>query len=282
MRLPKAHQVVLGIGVAMFVFVIASGVMPAITHWHDNSPIQREVFVNVPTAMKVAFYAAVATMLLIVAWLASLRVQQLRARPARRPAHDPQERREARQELPQRRVDADAAARPRRRRHALVPLLRVRLAVHRDRDQRDRPPDARPLQVPARPDVPGVLGRRRGRGDHVPGRHRLGDRPALRAAPVPHPHQDQARGRDHPRHVPRHRAHRLLRRSGAHRVRGQARASRSGRSSATRSRTSIDTWSLHTLDASCTGGCGACTSWRSSRSSRSCRPRSCATCSRRR
>jgi Fe-S oxidoreductase/nitrate reductase gamma subunit len=75
MRLPKAHQVVLGIGIAMFFFVIASGVMPAITGWHDNSAIQREVFVDVPTAMKVAFYAAVATMLLVVAWLASLRVQ---------------------------------------------------------------------------------------------------------------------------------------------------------------------------------------------------------------
>src|SRR5882757_7688082 len=75
MRLPKAHQVVLGAGIALFVFVIASGVVPAITGWHDTSTVQREVFVNVPTALKVAFYGAVATMLLIVAWLASLRVQ---------------------------------------------------------------------------------------------------------------------------------------------------------------------------------------------------------------
>src|SRR5882757_6280579 len=74
MRVPRAHQVVLGVGVAMFVFVIASGVVPAITGWHDHSPVQREVFVNVPTAMKVAFYGAVATMLLVVAWLASLRM----------------------------------------------------------------------------------------------------------------------------------------------------------------------------------------------------------------
>ncbi len=59
----------------MFVFVIASGVVPAITGWHDHSDVQREVFVNVPTALKVAFYGAVATMLLIVAWLASIRVQ---------------------------------------------------------------------------------------------------------------------------------------------------------------------------------------------------------------
>ena len=75
MRLPKAHQLVLGLGIAMFFFVIASGIAPAITGWHDHSLIQREVFVNVPTAMKVAFYAAVATSLLVVAWLSSLRVQ---------------------------------------------------------------------------------------------------------------------------------------------------------------------------------------------------------------
>ena len=75
MKRPRPHQVVFGVGVALFVFVIASGVMPAITGWHDNSHVQREVFINVPTAVKVAFYGAVATMLLIVAWLASLRMR---------------------------------------------------------------------------------------------------------------------------------------------------------------------------------------------------------------
>ena len=59
----------------MFVFVIASGIVPALTHWGDTSSTQREVFVDVPTPVKVAFYAAVATMLLIVAWLSALRVR---------------------------------------------------------------------------------------------------------------------------------------------------------------------------------------------------------------
>ena len=59
----------------MAIFVIVSGIVPALTHWSDDSPIQREVFINVPTPVKVAFYASVATMLLIVAWLASLRVR---------------------------------------------------------------------------------------------------------------------------------------------------------------------------------------------------------------
>jgi Fe-S oxidoreductase/nitrate reductase gamma subunit len=75
MRRPKSSQLVLAFGVALALFTIASGIVPALTHWGDDSPIQREVFVNVPTALKVAFYAAVATMLLIVAWLTSLRVK---------------------------------------------------------------------------------------------------------------------------------------------------------------------------------------------------------------
>ncbi len=64
-----------GIGVLVALFTLASGVMPALTHWGDASHVRREVFVNVPTAMKVAFYAAVTTMLLLVGWLASLRVR---------------------------------------------------------------------------------------------------------------------------------------------------------------------------------------------------------------
>jgi Fe-S oxidoreductase/nitrate reductase gamma subunit len=72
---PKPHQLVFAVGVLFFVFTLASGLVPALTHWKDTSPVQREVFTNIPTAMKVIFYFVVATMLLIVAWLASLRVK---------------------------------------------------------------------------------------------------------------------------------------------------------------------------------------------------------------
>jgi Fe-S oxidoreductase/nitrate reductase gamma subunit len=71
----KPHQFVFGIGVVIAVFTLASGVAPALTHWHDPSTIRREVFINVPTAVKVAFYAVTSTMLLLVGWLASLRVR---------------------------------------------------------------------------------------------------------------------------------------------------------------------------------------------------------------
>src|SRR5436190_1268293 len=75
MRRPRTDQVVFGVGVLMFVFVIASGIVPALTHWGDTSSTQREVCVDVPTPVVVAFYASIATMLLVVAWLASLRVR---------------------------------------------------------------------------------------------------------------------------------------------------------------------------------------------------------------
>jgi Fe-S oxidoreductase/nitrate reductase gamma subunit len=74
-RRPRPHQIVLTVGIVAAIFTIASGIAPAITGWHEDSLIHREVFINVPTALKVAFYAAIATMLLVVAWLASIRVQ---------------------------------------------------------------------------------------------------------------------------------------------------------------------------------------------------------------
>ena len=75
MRRPRPHQIVFGIGVAVAVFTVASGIVPALTHWHHNSTIERPVFIDVPTALKVAFYAAVSTMFVVVGYLASLRVK---------------------------------------------------------------------------------------------------------------------------------------------------------------------------------------------------------------
>ena len=75
MRRPKPHQIVLAIGVLAAIGTIASGIAPQITHWHDDSPMAREVFVNVPGGIQVAFYLVMATMLFVTAWLVSLRVR---------------------------------------------------------------------------------------------------------------------------------------------------------------------------------------------------------------
>ena len=71
----RPRQFVFGIGVVIAVFTLASGVAPALTHGHDASAIRREVFIDIPTAVKVAFYAVTSTMLLLVGWLASQRVR---------------------------------------------------------------------------------------------------------------------------------------------------------------------------------------------------------------
>src|SRR4051812_32340185 len=73
--LPKPHQVVLIIGVLAALGTLASGIAPEITGWHESSPIAREVFLNIPAPLEVAFYVAVATGLFITAWLTSLRVR---------------------------------------------------------------------------------------------------------------------------------------------------------------------------------------------------------------
>ncbi|MBJ7514447.1 MAG: (Fe-S)-binding protein, partial [Acidimicrobiia bacterium] len=75
MRRPKPHQIVLAVGVLAAVGTVASGIAPQITHWHDESPISREVFVNIPGAIQVAFYLSVAAMLFATSWLVSLRVR---------------------------------------------------------------------------------------------------------------------------------------------------------------------------------------------------------------
>ena len=78
-----------------------------------------------------------------------------RGAPDRR-AHHAEERQAPPRRLPGRRLHADAAARPRRRPHALAHLLRLpRPARGHDRP-RDRPPAARGRQVPPRRRLPGL------------------------------------------------------------------------------------------------------------------------------
>jgi hypothetical protein len=72
-RRPKPHELVLGVGVFAAVATLASGLLPAITHWEDDSQIARPAFIDVPSPVKLAFYLTLATMLFLVAWLTSLR-----------------------------------------------------------------------------------------------------------------------------------------------------------------------------------------------------------------
>ena len=54
---------------------LASGILPRLEQWHDDSPVAREVFINVPDPIYWLFYATVSVMLVLSAVLIATRVQ---------------------------------------------------------------------------------------------------------------------------------------------------------------------------------------------------------------
>ena len=85
LRSVKPHHVVLAAGIGFGLFTAYSGVAPALLHWHDDSEVTREVFGNVPSAVKGAFYVVLGVTFVLVGWLVSQRVKNYeRGRPDER------------------------------------------------------------------------------------------------------------------------------------------------------------------------------------------------------
>ncbi|MDG1411226.1 MAG: heterodisulfide reductase-related iron-sulfur binding cluster [Acidimicrobiales bacterium] len=81
----KPHQLVqlMGIGIALFTF--GSYLLPFITDWHDESTVTREVFDNIPDAIKLGFYTVIPVTLIWGAWAFSNRMKNWeRGRPDNR------------------------------------------------------------------------------------------------------------------------------------------------------------------------------------------------------
>jgi len=74
-RRPKASQLVVALGVLVALGTVASGVASTTLQWHDDSPIQRHVFGNIPSAWKLVFYTVVPIALLYGAVLFSQRTR---------------------------------------------------------------------------------------------------------------------------------------------------------------------------------------------------------------
>jgi len=72
---PKPHQVVIAAGILSAAGALASGIVPRMTEWEDDSPISRHVFGNIPDPLYWAFYATVGVMLVVSGWLISQRVR---------------------------------------------------------------------------------------------------------------------------------------------------------------------------------------------------------------
>ncbi len=79
----RPRHLVIGLGIAFAVFTVLSGVLPLITEWHDDSPVQREVFTNIPGPLQLAFYTVIPVMLAWGAFRFADRVKNWeRGRPA--------------------------------------------------------------------------------------------------------------------------------------------------------------------------------------------------------
>ncbi len=81
----RPYHLVIGLGFGIALFTAASGVVPILTDWHDDSSVSREVFGNVPAPLKLAFYTLIPLLLVYGAWLFAMRVKNWeRGRPDNR------------------------------------------------------------------------------------------------------------------------------------------------------------------------------------------------------
>jgi Fe-S oxidoreductase/nitrate reductase gamma subunit len=71
----KPHQLVVAIGLGVALFTLASGLWATITQWNDDSPVQREVFVNIPSVWKLVFYTVLPVLIVYGSVLFSQRVR---------------------------------------------------------------------------------------------------------------------------------------------------------------------------------------------------------------
>ncbi len=71
----RPNQIAIVIGVAIAIVVALSGVAATVFQFHDDSPIQREVFDNIPGPLKLAFYTVIPVMFIYGAIMFSYRVR---------------------------------------------------------------------------------------------------------------------------------------------------------------------------------------------------------------
>ncbi|MBK5223174.1 MAG: (Fe-S)-binding protein [Acidimicrobiia bacterium] len=71
----RPHHIVVGFGAVVALGTIASGIASLVFHFTDDSDVQREVFINVPSGLKLAFYTVIPVLLVYGAVLFSQRTK---------------------------------------------------------------------------------------------------------------------------------------------------------------------------------------------------------------
>jgi Fe-S oxidoreductase len=81
----RPHHLVILIGVAFAVFTVLSGLVPLWTDFHEDSEVHREVFLNIPGPLKLAFYTIIPMLIVVGAVNFANRVRNWqRGQPERR------------------------------------------------------------------------------------------------------------------------------------------------------------------------------------------------------
>ena len=71
----RSHHAAIGLGVGVALVTVISGIASWINGWHDDSDLTREVFENIPGAIKVAFYTVIPTLIIYGAILFANRMK---------------------------------------------------------------------------------------------------------------------------------------------------------------------------------------------------------------
>ena len=232
----RASHLWLGAGLLIALVTVLSGIAATVFQFHDDSEIQREVFHNIPSPLRLAFYTLIPLLLLWGSVQLSYRVKNWeRGAPDRRattPGNLKQRMGDFRAGIYMQTLMREPGAGIM---HSLIYfnfliLLAVTTVLEINHQVPEEP------EVPPRRRLQGLRPHRRPGRARLPGRHGDRHRPPLRApplAPLPDRHQDPPRARRDPGRADRHRGHRLRGRGLPHRPRRLGPTSSSGRSSAT-------------------------------------------------
>ena len=68
-------QLALAVGIVLAVVTVVSGILGAIEQWHDDSPVSRRVFGNIPSVIQTVFYTVLPILFLAGAWLFAQRIK---------------------------------------------------------------------------------------------------------------------------------------------------------------------------------------------------------------